>query len=118
RLRIPIRDEPSARQAAETRRVDPLALDPGVGVERATRALRLLDAMDWKAFFEQANRVEAILREDPARIYPQMDFETCDSYRKVVEALAWDCRKPEPEVAALATELARGNPADERLGHV
>ena len=43
----------------------------------------------WKVFFEKTNRVESILRTDPAEVYGRMDFETCDAYRKVIEALAW-----------------------------
>lgn len=88
------------------------------GMERAIRALRVLDAIDWKAFFEKTNRVEAILRTDPARVYARMDFETCDSYRKVIEALAWGTNIGEEEVAQIAVGLARQARADERGGHV
>ncbi|MBZ0231251.1 MAG: cellobiose phosphorylase [Deltaproteobacteria bacterium] len=95
-----------------------LELDPGIGVERSTRALRLLDAIDWKTFFEKTSRVEAVLREDPASVYPRMDFETCDDYRKVVESLAWTVGRPEPDVARLAITLARDDPSDPRRGHV
>ncbi|HSD88218.1 MAG TPA: hypothetical protein VLB44_11910, partial [Kofleriaceae bacterium] len=112
RLVIPI------REGVSEPRVDVLALDPGTGVERSTRALRLLDTTDWKTFFEQTNRVEAVLRGDPATIYPRMDFETCDAYRKVVEALAWGTDRTEQAVAELAIALAQENQADERLGHV
>jgi len=93
-------------------------LEPGAGVERSIRALRLLDAIDWKSFFEKTNRVEAILRKDPAGVYQRMDFETCDSYRKVVEALAWGTDRAEEDVADLAVALARESASDERRGHV
>lgn len=99
-------------------KTESLSLDPGVGVERSIHALRVLDAIDWKAFFEKTNRVEAILRTDPAEVYSRMDFETCDSYRKVVEALAWATGCPEEDVANLAVALARADATDERLGHV
>jgi cyclic beta-1,2-glucan synthetase len=88
------------------------------GVERTIRALRVLDVIDWKVFFEKTNRVEAILRTDPAQVYPRMDFETCDSYRKVVESLAWATKTGEQEVAELAVTLAREAVSDERRGHV
>jgi cyclic beta-1,2-glucan synthetase len=51
-------------------------------------SLRLLAATDWETFFEQTSRVEQILRDDPAQIYANMDFETRNSYRSVVEELA------------------------------
>ena len=96
----------------------PIAIEPGLGVERSIRALRALDIVDWKAFFEETSRVEAILVTDPALVYPQMDFATCDSYRKVVEALAWATESSEVDVATLAVDLARADATDERRGHV
>jgi cyclic beta-1,2-glucan synthetase len=98
--------------------VQPLALDPAARVERSVRGLRVLDAIDWKTFFERANRVDAILRADPARVYARMNFGTCDSYRKVVEALAWGTGTTEEEVADLAIVLARERKSDEPAGHV
>ncbi|MGO9837707.1 MAG: GH36-type glycosyl hydrolase domain-containing protein [Polyangiaceae bacterium] len=112
-LEIPTRVRGGRGELAES-----LDLEPGAGVERSIRALRLLDAIDWKSFFAKTNRVEAILRNDPAGVYQRMDFETCDSYRKVVETLAWGTDRAEEDVADLAVALARDSAADERRGHV
>ncbi len=95
-----------------------LSLQPGTGVERSIRALRVLDVLDWKVFFANTNRVEAILRTDPAQVYARMDFETCDAYRKVVEALAWDTGRAEEDVATLAVTLSCDDATGERRGHV
>ena len=97
---------------------DALQLDPVAGIERAVRALRVLDAIDWKLFFERQNRVEAILQTDPARVYARMDFATRDAYRKVVEELAWTTDHTEQAVADLAITLASQSPTDERSEHV
>lgn len=94
------------------------AIEPSLGVERSVRALRLFDALDWKGFFERTNRVEAILRTDPAGVYALMDFQTCDSYRKVVEAVAWSTRRAEHEVADVAVSMARSAARDQRRSHV
>jgi cyclic beta-1,2-glucan synthetase len=96
----------------------PLAIEPGAGVERAIRALRVLDSIDWKDFFEKTNRVEAILRTAPARIYQRMDFATCDAYRKVVEQLAWGSGRAEEDVAAAAVAMAHSGAAGTRRGLV
>ncbi|HEX7604283.1 MAG TPA: hypothetical protein VF316_21845, partial [Polyangiaceae bacterium] len=93
-------------------------LEPSVGVERSIRALRLFAEIDWKAFFEQTNRVEAVLCKDPAQVYERMDFVTCDAYRKAVEELAWATGRAEEDVAERAVALASGQGADERRGHV
>ncbi len=118
-LHIPIHSE-HAPVAARVQALDAesLELEPGEGVERSIRTLRLLDAVDWKGFFEKTNRVDAILRKDPAGVYQRMDFETCDSYRKVVEALAWGTGRTEEDVAELAVAFAREHVADPRGGHV
>ena len=97
---------------------DSLGLSPGTGVERSIRALRALDTIDWTAFFTKVNCVEAILRTDPADVYARMDFETCDTYRKVVETIAWGAGRTEKEVADLTVLLAREHTLDERRGHV
>jgi cyclic beta-1,2-glucan synthetase len=98
--------------------VERFELDPGAGVERAVRALRLFAEIDWKDFFEETNRVEAILREDPAHVYARMEFATCDAYRKAVEELAWATGTAEEDVAGRAIALARDMLPDERRGHV
>ena len=116
-LHLPLRPDgevPEDPRAAD----DQIALDPGVGVERSIRALRVLDVIDWKKFFEQTNRVEAILAADPARVYGRMDFESCDSYRRVVETLAWDTKRAEHAVAQLAIDLASQSAEGDRHGHV
>jgi len=68
--------------------------------------LRLLSVTDWKTFFEQISRVEKILRDDPAGIYPGMDFDTRNSYRSVIEELARHSIQSEESVAESAIELA------------
>lgn len=70
-------------------------------------SLRLLSTTDWEAFFEQISRVEQILRDDPAKVYAGMDFDTRNSYRSVVEELARFSAFSEEEVALAAVESAR-----------
>ncbi len=69
--------------------------------------LRLLSATDWKIFFEKISRVEKILCDDPAGIYPGMDFDTRNSYRSVIEELARHSIQNEEAVARTAVEFAR-----------
>jgi cyclic beta-1,2-glucan synthetase len=54
----------------------------------AISVLRTLSVQDWEEFFESLSLVDRLLAEDPAGIYPGMDFETRDKYRKVIEVLA------------------------------
>ena len=70
-------------------------------------SLRLLSTTDWKDFFEQTSLVEKILRDDPAQIYADMDFDTRNSYRSVIEELARHSKFNEEQVALIAVEFAR-----------
>ena len=70
-------------------------------------SLRLLSATDWKDFFEETSRVEQILRKDPAQIYADMDFDTRNNYRSVIEELARHSKYSEEQVALAAVEFAR-----------
>lgn len=68
-------------------------------VSRAIANLAVISSIPWKIFFDRVSRVEAILRRDPAGVYPRMDFETRDRYRHVVEKLATYSGTSEWEVA-------------------
>src|SRR5689334_12977233 len=87
-------------------------------------SLRLLSATDWKSFFEKTSRVEEVLRQDPAGIYPNMDFDTRNKYRGVIEELARQLTQNEETVAGAAIEFARrereksGAVAQNRKTHV
>ena len=84
-----------------------------VSIGNCVTSLRLLSALDWPAFFERNSLVEAVLREDPARVYLGQDFATRDRYRQAVERLSRGSPTDEVEVArsvvALAARPARSN---------
>ena len=82
-------------------------LDDPLTVENSFRSLRVLAVFDWKHFIESLSLVDATLRQDPARLYAGMDFETRDRYRKVVEEIATSGQADELAVARAAVSLAR-----------
>jgi cyclic beta-1,2-glucan synthetase len=120
--------------------IEPWLTEEGVGAdEAAARAnerlaltqvmtansitsLREIGRLDWRTFVEQQSALEAVLRAEPAGVYPQMTFATRDRYRHVVERIARRTRLPEQQVAAHAVELARAGrerwPDDAARGHV
>ncbi|MFC3569089.1 GH36-type glycosyl hydrolase domain-containing protein [Paracoccus simplex] len=75
------------------------------------RALKRLDEINWREWFEATSRTEAILREDPdhRRLAPQSRNAT----RNRIEMIARHSELSEPEVAerALAAAARRGIPA-------
>ncbi|HEX5124924.1 MAG TPA: glucoamylase family protein, partial [Rhodanobacteraceae bacterium] len=77
-----------------------------VSVSNCIGSLRLLDALDWKTFVESVSVVERLLRDDPAHFYANVNFATRDMYRHVIEKLARESKRAEPEVAGLVHALA------------
>ena len=86
------------------------------------RTVWAMEAISWKAFVETASRAEAVLRKDPAGVYPRMDFATRDRYRRELKPLARRAKLTEEEVAAAALECAQRAQAagniDTRTHHV
>ena len=58
-----------------------------VTVANVITSMRLLSTLDWKEFFESVNLIDPLLSLDPAGAYAQMEFETRDRYRHVIERL-------------------------------
>jgi len=81
-------------------------------------SLRTLAGEDWRGVVEALSHVEAILAEDPAGVYPTMDFRTRDRYRKEVERVATQGKVEEDVVAHYALELSRASSFEPREGHV
>ncbi|MFZ3171371.1 MAG: glucoamylase family protein [Carboxydocellales bacterium] len=59
-----------------------------VSIGNSITSLRLITTMDWSEIFESLSQVEEILRRDPTGYYQQMEFESRDYYRHVVEKVS------------------------------
>ncbi len=69
-------------------------------------SMRRVAAIDWPIFVESLSATDAILHDDPAGVYPTMDFATRDRYRHQIEKLARRIGQPEPLVTATVIHLA------------
>ncbi len=111
-----IEDESPPHQSPE---YDFLIDDSDEIIARVLRTLLLFDRMDWKDLFETHSKVEEILRKDPAHVYPKMDFETRDQYRKKIEAIAEKSPLEETETAQVAVDLAeQSDEKHQKTNHV
>ena len=70
-------------------------------------SLKGISEQNWSDFFESVSCLEKTLREDPAGIYPRMDFKTRDLYRKEIETLSFATGRDENELAEITLDLAR-----------
>ena len=87
-----------------------------LSISNSIAGLRLLSETDWADFAETISVVEQVLRNDPARIYPGMHFDTRDHYRHIIEILARHSDFSEPEVATIVLALS-AETAPETLEH-
>ncbi|HXQ34387.1 MAG TPA: hypothetical protein VN843_10270, partial [Anaerolineales bacterium] len=81
--------------------------------------LRMLATQDWKAFFESTSVLEKILRDDPANVYAQMDFETRNRYRSVIEEFSRGSSVDETRIALQVIQLAQAatSPREKHVGY-
>jgi len=70
-------------------------------------SFRSISEQNWNDFFESVSSLERTLREDPAGIYPLMDFKTRDLYRKEIESLSFASGQEENQLAEITLDLAR-----------
>ena len=87
-------------------------------------SLRLIGEIDWKETIEKLSVIDRVLQKDPSGVYPRMDFESREAYRKTVAKLAAHSDMSESEVARMAVTMAeikvdpsRPNAVDARLRH-
>lgn len=81
-----------------------------VSIQNAISTLRISVETNWSDFAESCSSVDEILSADPFEVYKKMDFETRDSYRKVVERLSRRSSYSESEVAKRAINAAEDAP--------
>ena len=92
--------------------------EPTECIARALAGLRVVASIPWKDFFDRTSVVEEILRRDPAAVYPRMDFDTRDRYRKTIEELAQGSHRPECNVAESILAQAEGAAANSLRRHI
>jgi cyclic beta-1,2-glucan synthetase len=95
--------KPEIREAAS----DAAQATPDAVVADSVMNLRLLGTQDWKIFYEATSVLEKIMRQDPAGLYGEMDFDTRNRYRNVIEELAHGSTLEESRIAKQAIELAQ-----------
>jgi hypothetical protein len=69
-------------------------------------SIRRLSDADFKAPFRTLSQTEAILREDPSKAYPAMDFESRGNYHTAIQEFVRGSKADEFTIARLAVDLA------------
>ncbi|HEX4773114.1 MAG TPA: glucoamylase family protein [Bryobacteraceae bacterium] len=85
---------------------------PPKNVGRLVRSLRFIGEIDWKETIEQLSIVHRILCLDPAGVYPRMEFESREQYRKAVAEIAGHSDVGEAELARTAVSMGESATVD------
>ncbi|MBV9759036.1 MAG: glycosyl transferase [Acidobacteriaceae bacterium] len=80
---------------------------PSFGIGNIVTSLRLLGEFDWKETLEQLSVVHRLLSQDPAGVYPRMNFESREYYRQVIEKIAAQSDVSEIDLAHKAVGMAQ-----------
>ncbi len=92
-----------------------------ISIGNAIISLNVISTIDWNDIFERLSIVEEILKEDPAKVYPEMDFSSRDYYRHMIEKISSRCKVSETKIARMIIEYchkADCDTGDERARHV
>ncbi|OPX42863.1 N,N'-diacetylchitobiose phosphorylase [Ruminiclostridium hungatei] len=87
-----------------------------VSIGNIINSLRSLAGYDSTALFESLSEVERLLRQDPAGIYSQMDFNSRNYYRNIIVELAKKYETTEINIARLSCRYALEAKATEGNG--
>jgi hypothetical protein len=82
-------------------------LAPSFGIGNIITSLRFTGERDWRSILEPLSISHRILMEDPAGIYPRMDFESREQYCLRIAKIAVRSDIDEGGVARLAVTLAK-----------
>ncbi|HET9406120.1 MAG TPA: glucoamylase family protein [Candidatus Sulfotelmatobacter sp.] len=92
---------------------------PSKGIATCVRSLREVVQSPWKEILEPLIMIDRVLRQDPAGLYAQMDFESRNYYRDKIARIARrsDCNEMQAAQAALtlAREAKTRTYADPRI---
>jgi len=102
-LKLVLLEEIAARGERLLSRPAGESQDLGVCIQSLREASQLL----WKEALEPLILFDQVLRQDPAGVYGEMDFDSRDFYRKKVAEIASHSDRTEAEVAQEALALAK-----------
>jgi cyclic beta-1,2-glucan synthetase len=87
--------------------LDPRGRTPAPLLLAYLKSLRSMSNADWPFLIEPLIAVDAFLRQDPAKTFENMDFESRELYRKRIALVARRSDCTEMQVAQAALELAQ-----------
>ena len=79
-------------------------------------SINMLNRLNFIEIFDRINGVEEVLRNDPAKVYEKMDYETKNYYRNSIEKISKKMKISELFVAQKCIELCKNK--ESKMAHV
>ena len=89
-----------------------------VAIGNSIKSIHAIQRMNFVRVFENINGVEEILRNDPSKVYENMDYKTKEYYRIKVKEIAKKTKTSEIYVAKKVVELANLGKEGEKDSHI
>ena len=77
-----------------------------IAIGNAITSIKKLQRINFLEIFENINKVEEILKLDPAKVYDKMDFKTKESYRNAIKEISKKTKISEMYISKKILELA------------
>ena len=77
-----------------------------ISIGNAITSIKKLQRINFLEIFEKINKVEEILKLDPAKVYDKMDFKTKENYRNAIKEISKKTKISEMYISKKLLELA------------
>lgn len=77
-----------------------------ISIGNAITSIKKLQRINFLEIFEKINKVEEILKLDPAKVYDKMDFKTKENYRNAIKEISKKTKISEMYISKKILELA------------
>ena len=94
-----------------------IAIDK-ISIGNAITSIKKIQRINFLEIFEKINGVEEILKQDPAKVYENMDFKTKEDYRNKIKQISKKTKVAEMYIAKKLLELAKEGSLKSKKSHI
>ena len=89
-----------------------------ISMANCITSIKNLQRINFLEIFEKINGVEEILNQNPAGIYPNMEYKTKENYRNSIKELSKKTKMSEIYISKKAIELCNKSMSDKKHRHI
>ena len=89
-----------------------------ISIGNAITSIKKVQRINFLEIFEKINGVEEILKQDPAKVYENMDYKTKEDYRNKIKQISKKTKVSEMYIAKKLLELAKEGSLTSKKSHI